>query len=114
MTDHRPDSGLPAFPLRRTDPMAPPPGYARLRAAGPPTQVALPGGRRAWLITRHDHVRRDYRRAFSRSQIMQAETIGRLRERHGLTPDSAAAADRLDCAALPRSNQALRRYLRVG
>ncbi|QRX90057.1 cytochrome P450 family protein [Streptomyces noursei] len=33
------------------------PVYARLRSLGPVLKVALPGGARAWLVTREEHVR---------------------------------------------------------
>lgn len=47
----------PDFPMSRTAPLDPPPRYADLRADAPISQATLPGGRTAWLISRHDLVR---------------------------------------------------------
>ena len=47
----------PRFPFRRTDPLQPPPEYARARARQPVFPVTLWDGRRAWLLTRYDDVR---------------------------------------------------------
>jgi cytochrome P450 len=47
----------PAFPFRRDDPLAPPAPYARAREAEPILPVTLWNGSRAWLVTRHEHVR---------------------------------------------------------
>lgn len=44
------------FPFPQDDPCLPPPEYARLRADEPVTQVVLPTGDRAWLVTRHADV----------------------------------------------------------
>ncbi len=49
---------LPAFPMARGCPFDPPEQYSALRATRPVARVALPGGRTAWLVTRHDLVRR--------------------------------------------------------
>jgi cytochrome P450 len=46
------------FPMRRSCPFQPPEQYAALRDTEPITRAELPTGRTAWLITRHDHVRR--------------------------------------------------------
>ncbi|WP_328609072.1 cytochrome P450 [Amycolatopsis sp. NBC_00345] len=47
------ETGFPEFPMQRTCPFQPPPGYAELRAGGPLTRVALLGGRTAWVVTAH-------------------------------------------------------------
>lgn len=47
---------IPGFPLPRTDPLAPPPGYSLLRD-GPPRRVRLPHGDTPWLLTRYEDVR---------------------------------------------------------
>ena len=49
---------LPRFPFRRADPLQPPPQYAQARATQPILPVRLWNGRRAWLITRYDDMRR--------------------------------------------------------
>ncbi|MEV0621874.1 cytochrome P450 [Nonomuraea sp. NPDC050404] len=49
---------LPAFPMRRTCPFDPPPGYAALRAERPVARVRLPNGQTPWLVTGYDHARR--------------------------------------------------------
>ncbi|MDI5966368.1 cytochrome P450 [Streptantibioticus silvisoli] len=46
-----------AWPLARACPMLPPPALAEFRE-GPPRTVSLRGGQSAWLITRHEDVRR--------------------------------------------------------
>src|SRR6266496_443946 len=48
---------LPAFPVRREVPFAPPEVYARWRESEPVTKVRLPSGKEAWLLTRHVDVR---------------------------------------------------------
>lgn len=45
------------FPFQRQCPFAPPQEYARLRAEEPVSQVRLPGGETAWLVTRYEDVR---------------------------------------------------------
>ncbi|MFG2631491.1 cytochrome P450 [Streptomyces sp. NPDC048473] len=50
------DADLQVFPMPRTDPLLPPPGYAALRQ-GPPCKVRLPLGSQPWLLTRHADVR---------------------------------------------------------
>ncbi|AGL16732.1 cytochrome P450 [Actinoplanes sp. N902-109] len=47
-----------AYPIARTCPFAPPAGHAELREQQPAALVQLPGGERAWLVTRYDDVRR--------------------------------------------------------
>jgi cytochrome P450 len=49
---------LPHFPFRRVDPLQPPPQYAQARATQPILPVSLWNGRRAWLLTRYDDMRR--------------------------------------------------------
>ena len=49
---------LPVFPQIRPRPFALPEDYARLRAQCPVSQVRLPAGRPAWLVTRHEDARR--------------------------------------------------------
>lgn len=46
----------PAFPMKRTCPFDPPPGYARATADGI-SRVTLPTGRTAWAVASHAHVR---------------------------------------------------------
>ncbi|MBI1757950.1 MAG: cytochrome P450 [Actinobacteria bacterium] len=48
----------PAFPMPRTCPFDPPAEYAALRIERPVTQVRLPTGQLAWLVTRYEDVRR--------------------------------------------------------
>ena len=57
MSDAPQTSSPVEFPMRRTCPFAPPPRYAELRAREPVRKVTLPGGRVAWLLTRHADVR---------------------------------------------------------
>lgn len=47
-----------AFPMARTCPIHPPPEYATLRADRPVSKVTLPTGQTAWLVTRHEEVKR--------------------------------------------------------
>lgn len=47
----------PVFPFRRDDPFAPPALYGLARDAAPVFPVTLWNGERAWLVTRHAHVR---------------------------------------------------------
>ncbi|MGI5121657.1 cytochrome P450 [Marinactinospora thermotolerans] len=50
--------GRPAsFPIGRSCPFAPPDAYAAMREEAPLTKVAIPGGKEAWLVTRHADVR---------------------------------------------------------
>ncbi|KAA9164453.1 cytochrome P450 [Amycolatopsis acidicola] len=44
------------FPMRR-GPFTPPPEYARLRAEAPVSQVTMPDGKPAWLLTRYEDVK---------------------------------------------------------
>jgi cytochrome P450 len=53
--DH--EGGLRAFPFDRADPMDLPPEYAEVRRDDPVTEVVLPSGDRAWLVTRYDDVK---------------------------------------------------------
>lgn len=46
-----------SFPLQRQCPFAPPPEYDRLRTEEPVSQVQLPTGGTAWLVTRYEDVR---------------------------------------------------------
>jgi len=48
---------LPRFPFARTDPLEPPQEYAAARHSQPVLPVRLWNGERAWLVTRHEHVR---------------------------------------------------------
>jgi len=45
------------FPMTRTCPFAPPPAYAEIREEDPVTRVGLPGGKQAWVVSRHEDVR---------------------------------------------------------
>jgi cytochrome P450 len=49
---------LPAFPMQRKCPFSPTPEYARLREEEPVAPVRLWDGRKAWLISRYDDVRK--------------------------------------------------------
>ncbi|MDA0567190.1 cytochrome P450 [Streptomonospora sp. S1-112] len=49
--------GAAAFPLTRGCPFTPPEGYRAMREEGGLTRAAIPGGKHAWLLTRHDDVR---------------------------------------------------------
>lgn len=49
---------VPEFPMPRGCPLDPAPTYSRLRAERPVTQVALPSGKKAWLVTSYADVRR--------------------------------------------------------
>lgn len=51
-------TSLPGFPMARTCPYQPPPGYAALRAAGPITKVSLFDGRTVWVVTGFSEARR--------------------------------------------------------
>ncbi|MFJ7250490.1 cytochrome P450 [Kitasatospora sp. NPDC098652] len=48
---------VPDFPMSRGCPLDPAPMYTRLRTERPVTQVALPSGQKAWLVTSYAHVR---------------------------------------------------------
>jgi cytochrome P450 len=48
----------PTFPFQRTNPFDPPPQYATARAAGAVCPVTLWNGKRAWLVTRHEDIKR--------------------------------------------------------
>jgi cytochrome P450 len=50
-------AAAPRFPFRRGCPFDPPAEYARARAVDPVRPVTLWNGRRAWLVTKHEHVR---------------------------------------------------------
>ncbi|MFD9960444.1 cytochrome P450 [Amycolatopsis sp. NPDC058986] len=45
------------FPLERTCPFAPPPEYREIREAEPISKIGLPGGKWAWVVSRHEDVR---------------------------------------------------------
>jgi cytochrome P450 len=51
----------PAYPMRRPDPLAPPPDFKRLRAEQPVTKVELFDGSTAWLVTSYELARQVYR-----------------------------------------------------
>ncbi|HEX6871155.1 MAG TPA: cytochrome P450 [Micromonosporaceae bacterium] len=51
------DSQIPMFPFHSADPVSAPPEYAKLREQAPVSQVRLPSGDLAWLITRYEDVR---------------------------------------------------------
>jgi cytochrome P450 len=48
---------LPDFPMRRQCPFDPPEEYAEFRESEPVSQVRLPNGSLAWLVTRHEDAR---------------------------------------------------------
>lgn len=48
---------VPPLPMGRSCPVAPPDGYASLRAERPITPVRLPTGRITWLVTSHEYAR---------------------------------------------------------
>lgn len=48
----------PAFPMERSNPLAPPDLYAKLRASEPVSKIRMSvTGQEAWLVTRYDHYR---------------------------------------------------------
>ncbi|MEO7762477.1 MAG: cytochrome P450 [Casimicrobiaceae bacterium] len=51
-------SNAPIFPFLRTCPFDPPTQYAAARAAGAVCPVKLWNGKRAWLVTRHEDIRK--------------------------------------------------------
>jgi cytochrome P450 len=55
MTDVAPE--LLAYPMQRTCPFDPAPGYAQLRDRPALSQVRLPTGALAWAVTRYEHIR---------------------------------------------------------
>jgi cytochrome P450 len=57
MADEIQSDDLPAYPLPRPDPFAPPPQYAAVRERCPVTRVRIPSGQTAWLVTKHSMVR---------------------------------------------------------
>lgn len=48
---------VPAFPMKRTCPFAPPDEYRRMRATAPVVRAALPTGAPVWAVTRHAEAR---------------------------------------------------------
>lgn len=52
------DQPVPNFPLPRSCPFEPPDAYAELNAQGRISQVRVPTGQLAWLVTSYDDVRR--------------------------------------------------------
>ncbi|MFC5183067.1 cytochrome P450 [Actinomadura harenae] len=50
-------AGAPALPLRRDDPLDPPPALGLLREETPISRLAFPDGAEGWLLTRHEDVR---------------------------------------------------------
>ena len=56
--DAAPSGEAPDFPMPRTCPFAPAPEYVGLRAEAPVSQVRVPDGQLAWLVTRYADVRR--------------------------------------------------------
>src|SRR5690349_16742562 len=53
-----PAAAAAAFPFTRTSPFDPPEQYAAARRAGGVVPVTLWDGRRAWLVTRHEDIKR--------------------------------------------------------
>ncbi|MET9264258.1 cytochrome P450 [Amycolatopsis sp. NPDC004079] len=51
------ETAIPAFPMPRGCPFAPPAGYHELRAERPVSRVVLPTGRTCWLVTSYEHAR---------------------------------------------------------
>jgi len=58
MTDQKEGIALADFPIARSCPFDPPQEYIDLREQRPVFRVNLPTGQQAWLITRHEDVRR--------------------------------------------------------
>ncbi|MFH8404394.1 cytochrome P450 [Streptomyces sp. NPDC018019] len=52
-----PAAGVVSLPTARRCPLDPPEEYGRIRKAGAPARVALPGGGQGWLFTRYEDVR---------------------------------------------------------
>jgi cytochrome P450 len=57
MTSSAEPDRAPRFPFERGCPFDPPAEYRRARERGPLARVELWNGERAWLVTRHEHVR---------------------------------------------------------
>ncbi|MEO8134113.1 MAG: cytochrome P450, partial [Betaproteobacteria bacterium] len=55
---NQPSPEAPVFPFKRTCPFDPPPEYAAARVAGAVCPVTLWNGKRAWLVTRHEEIRK--------------------------------------------------------
>lgn len=52
---------LPTYPMRRPDPLAPPPDFKRLREEQPVAKVQLWDGSTAWLVTSYELARQVYK-----------------------------------------------------
>ncbi|RZS39254.1 cytochrome P450 [Herbihabitans rhizosphaerae] len=51
------DRPTPDFPMKRTCPFDPPPGYQELRDQPTASRVTLPTGKQSWVLTKHTEVR---------------------------------------------------------
>ncbi|MEV4443267.1 cytochrome P450 [Streptomyces sp. NPDC049577] len=72
---------VPSFPFTHDDMLQPPCEYARLRATDPVTQVVLPSGDKAWLVTRYEYARTVFA---DRRFVRIGEDAARLTEDGGL------------------------------
>ncbi|MGR6918509.1 cytochrome P450 [[Actinomadura] parvosata] len=52
------ETPLPAFPMKRSCPLAPPDEYRRMRDTAPVVRAALPNGAPVWAVTRYAEARR--------------------------------------------------------
>jgi cytochrome P450 len=83
------DQSLPAFPMTRRCPYAPPAEYQEMREQAALSQVELPSGGKAWVITRHEEVRAmltDPRFSSDRTDPRFPQLVAGARNRSDFTP----------------------------
>ncbi|GHE29304.1 hypothetical protein GCM10017771_44960 [Streptomyces capitiformicae] len=79
-----------------TSPLAPPPALARWREEEPVRRISVPGGRTAWLVTRHEDARTAH----------GANRLSSERDRPGLSPaqrrrsPDAVTSVRITCSSV--------------